>query len=86
MAWSPTLCSTWPLAAIPSAALRAARLAIVGSGQGSVPTRAILGALPDLAAEIGRGTFAIDARTVALADVEKIWTEPEGSERIVIVP
>lgn len=73
-----------PTAAIPSAALRAARLQIMGSGQGSVPNRAILGSLPDLVAEINKGTFRIDARTVPLADVEKAWTEPEGDERTVI--
>ena len=36
-----------PTAAIPSAALRAARLAVVGSGQGSVPTADIVSELPN---------------------------------------
>ena len=64
-----------PTAAIPSAALRAARLQIVGSGQGSVPTRDILAELPALAAEITGGTFQVDARTVPLADVEAAWKD-----------
>ena len=73
-----------PTAAIPSAALRAARLQIVGSGQGSVPTRDIVTELPELAAEIGNGTFRIDARTVPLSDVEAAWKDRESDQRIVI--
>ena len=74
-----------PVAAIPSAALRAARLQLVGSGQGSVPTRDILAELPELAAEITGGTFQIDARTVGLGDIGSAWTDP-GSERVVVIP
>jgi NADPH:quinone reductase-like Zn-dependent oxidoreductase len=73
-------------AAIPSEALRAARLKIVGSGQGSVPTRDILAELPAIAAEITSGAFHIDARTVPLADVEEAWTDTETERRIVFVP
>jgi NADPH:quinone reductase-like Zn-dependent oxidoreductase len=72
-------------AEIPSAALRAARLQIVGSGQGSVPTRDILAELPALATEITNGTFQIDARPVPLADVETAWKDT-GDRRIVITP
>jgi NADPH:quinone reductase-like Zn-dependent oxidoreductase len=73
-------------AAIPSAALRAARLQIVGSGQGSVPTRDILAELPDLAAEITNGTFQINALSVRLADVEGAWKDSDSPQRIVITP
>ncbi|MEP9364057.1 zinc-binding alcohol dehydrogenase family protein [Nocardioides sp. CN2-186] len=76
-----------PDAAIPSAALRASRLAIVGSGQGSVATRDILAELPALAAEIGNGTFAVDARTMPLADAEQAWADAAASrQRIVLLP
>ena len=75
-----------PVAAIPSAALRAARLQIVGSGQGSVPTRDILAELPGLAAEITGGSFRIDARPVPLADVETAWKDTGRDQRIVITP
>ena len=75
-----------PTAAIPSAALRAARLQIVGSGQGSVPTEDIVAELPDLAAEIARGSLRIDTRTVALADIATAWTDTSGRDRIVVVP
>jgi NADPH:quinone reductase-like Zn-dependent oxidoreductase len=73
-------------AEIPSAALRAARLDIVGSGQGSVPARDILAELPALAAEIAGGTFQIDARAVPLADVEAAWKDTQNPQRIVITP
>ena len=75
-----------PAAAISSAALRAARLQIVGSGQGSVPTRDIVAELPGLAAEITNGTFRADARAVSLADIETAWKDPGGHQRIVITP
>ncbi len=75
-----------PEAEIPSAALRAARLQIVGSGQGSVPTRDILTELPALATEITRGTFTIDARPVPLRDVETAWKDADNDQRIVITP
>jgi len=74
-------------AAIPSAALRASQLQIVGSGLGSVPGREIVKELPALVKEIARGTFRINARSVPLRDVERAWTEVEhSSERIVLVP
>jgi NADPH:quinone reductase-like Zn-dependent oxidoreductase len=73
-------------AEIPSAALRAVRLQIVGSGQGSVPTINILAELPALACEITGGTFHIDARAVPLADVEAAWSDTSADQRIVITP
>ena len=75
-----------PAAAVPSAALRAARLQIVGSGQGSVPARDILAELPGLAAEVARGTFQVGARPVPLADIETAWKDAPGDQRIVITP
>ncbi|MGH3122618.1 MAG: zinc-binding dehydrogenase [Streptosporangiaceae bacterium] len=76
-----------PSAAIPSAALRAARLQIVGSGQGSVSTREILAELPALAQEITGGSFEIDARPTSLTDVEQAWADAaRTTERIVITP
>jgi NADPH:quinone reductase-like Zn-dependent oxidoreductase len=76
-----------PDAQVPSAALRAARLQIVGSGQGSVSTRDILTELPALAREITSGTFDIDARPVPLADVEQAWADAaRTTHRIVLTP
>jgi NADPH:quinone reductase-like Zn-dependent oxidoreductase len=73
-------------AEIPSAALRAARLQIVGSGQGSVSTAEILAELPELAAQITSGAFKASARVVGLPDVAQAWASVEGDERIVITP
>jgi len=74
-------------AAIPSAALRSARLQIVGSGIGSVPGREILRELPSLVEEIVRGTFRIDAKPMPLREVERAWsTAAQSSERIVLTP
>jgi NADPH:quinone reductase-like Zn-dependent oxidoreductase len=69
-----------------STALRAVRLQIVGSGQGSVPTRDILAELPAIATEISSGGFELDARAVPLADVEVAWNDTNSEERIVITP
>jgi NADPH:quinone reductase-like Zn-dependent oxidoreductase len=74
-------------AEIPSAALRAARLSIVGSGQGSVATRDIVSELGELAGELSTGTFVINTRAVPLADVEATWgMKEDGDERVVITP
>jgi NADPH:quinone reductase-like Zn-dependent oxidoreductase len=76
-----------PSAAIPSAALRAARLQIVGSGQGSVSIREILTELPALAQEITAGSFVIDARPTSLTEVEQAWADAAATaQRIVITP
>lgn len=76
-----------PTAAVPSAALRASGLQIVGSGQGSVSSGDILAELPALARQITSGTFAVDAQAMALADVEAAWAQAaRTSRRIVLVP
>ena len=74
-------------APIPSAALRAARLQIVGSGVGSIGTREYVAELPALAREITRGALAIDARARPLADVEQAWADAARTpHRIVLLP
>ena len=76
-----------PTASVPSAALRAARLQIVGSGQGSVSTREILTELPALAQEITKGTFEIEARPTPLTQVEQAWADAaHTTQRIVLIP
>lgn len=74
-------------APIPSAALRAARLQIVGSGIGSVPGRDWIAELPRLVKAVSRGEFDVRARAVPLSEVERAWIEAPGSgDRIVLVP
>ena len=76
-----------PAALIPSAALRAVRLQILGSGQGSVSTRAIVAELPALAREITEGNFDIGARPTPLTDVEQAWADAaRTTQRIVLTP
>ncbi|MFG1604866.1 zinc-binding alcohol dehydrogenase family protein [Actinoplanes sp. NPDC049265] len=76
-----------PTAAIPSAALRSARLQIVGSGIGAVPGRDFVKELPRMAAAVADGAFDVRARAVPLAQVERTWTATAGApDRIVFVP
>jgi NADPH:quinone reductase-like Zn-dependent oxidoreductase len=74
-------------APIPSAALRAARLQIVGSGQGSVGGREIVAELPALAELISSDAFDIGVQPMPLADVERAWIESVTTrQRIVLTP
>jgi NADPH:quinone reductase-like Zn-dependent oxidoreductase len=76
-----------PDAPVPSAALRSARLTIVGSGIGSVPGPDWVGEIPKLAATVAKGTFDVRARGVPLADVEQAWTDTaHTTDRIVLIP
>jgi NADPH:quinone reductase-like Zn-dependent oxidoreductase len=73
--------------ALPSAALRAANLQILGSGQGSLTTAAIVAELPELAAQITAGAFRIDPAPTPLSDVESAWNQPIApGRRIVFTP
>jgi NADPH:quinone reductase-like Zn-dependent oxidoreductase len=72
---------------LPSAALRAANLRIMGSGHGSVTTAAIIAQLPALAAEITAGTLTVNAAPVPLSQVETAWNAPTApGQRIVFTP
>jgi NADPH:quinone reductase-like Zn-dependent oxidoreductase len=76
-----------PRAPIPSAALRAARLQVVGSGVGSVGAAEYVAELPALAREITKGTLAIDALPMPLAQVEQAWADAARTpHRIVLLP
>lgn len=71
---------------IPSAALRAVNLRIIGSGQGSVEPRAYRQEIETLAKEIHAGNFNINIRRIPLSDVEKAWADSTSAERLVIIP
>ncbi|MFT3715892.1 MAG: zinc-binding alcohol dehydrogenase family protein [Gordonia sp. (in: high G+C Gram-positive bacteria)] len=75
-----------PESPIPSAALRAVNLRIIGSGQGSVEPRAYRAEIGALADEIDRGTFDVAVRRVPLRDVEAAWSDDGTTERIVFIP
>lgn len=76
-----------PTAAIPSPALRSARLHIVGSGIGSVSGHDFATELSELASAVAHGAFDVSARAVPLAEVENAWTATtDSTDRIVFVP
>lgn len=78
---------TGPEIALPSAALRACNLKLMGSGQGSVSTAGIVEELPSLAREVDAGNLAVEADPIPLADVETAWTAPVApGRRLVFVP
>jgi len=73
--------------ALPSAALRAANLQLLGSGQGSLTTAGIVAELPALAERITSGALRVDPLPTPLRDVEAAWSAPTVSgQRIVFVP
>lgn len=76
-----------PTMELPSVALRSTNLRVMGSGQGSVETRAIVAELPRLAEEIAAGRIPVDVLRVPLAQVEQTWDAPVAAgRRVVFVP
>ncbi|MFI9650749.1 zinc-binding alcohol dehydrogenase family protein [Streptomyces sp. NPDC052040] len=76
-----------PELTLPSSVLRAANLRIMGSGQGSVTAAGIVAELPSLMEELAKGTLAVSAQPVPLAQVEEAWTAPtDPGRRIVFTP
>ncbi|CAN5335832.1 zinc-binding alcohol dehydrogenase family protein [soil metagenome] len=73
-----------PTVALPSEALRQANIHFLGSGQGSVSAVGILETLPSLVEQVG--SFSIDVVSKPLAEVESVWPERAGTERVVLVP
>jgi NADPH:quinone reductase-like Zn-dependent oxidoreductase len=73
------------VAPIPSAALRASGLRLVGSGQGSVGGREILAELPALVAELATGALPVAVRAIPLAELEGAWAEPADPARRPVV-
>jgi NADPH:quinone reductase-like Zn-dependent oxidoreductase len=69
---------------LPSAALRAANLQLLGSGQGSLTTAGIVAELPELANQLTAGTFVVGPVSTPLSDVESAWSTPTApGQRIV---
>jgi len=76
-----------PTIELPSVALRSANFRLQGTGQGAVSARAYLAELPSLVHEIDAGTIAVKTNSLPLADVERIWTQPDvPGARTVLVP
>jgi NADPH:quinone reductase-like Zn-dependent oxidoreductase len=69
---------------LPSAALRAANLQLLGSGQGSVTTAEIVAELPQLSEQITAGAFVVDPVPTPLSDVETAWNTPTAPGRRIV--
>jgi NADPH:quinone reductase-like Zn-dependent oxidoreductase len=61
---------------LPSAALRAANLQLLGSGQGSLTIAEIVAELPELADQITAGSFVVEPVSRPLSEVESAWDAP----------
>lgn len=87
LAWVSMGAAAGPAAPLPAAALRASRLRIAGSGQGSVTTSEITAELPEIVRSVSSGVLSTETVAVPLADVEKAWADPAAATRsIVFVP
>jgi len=72
---------------LPSAALRAHNLTVLGSGQGALATATIAGEIPAIMAELAAGTLNVDALPVPLSEVEATWNAPQSHvQRVVFIP
>jgi NADPH:quinone reductase-like Zn-dependent oxidoreductase len=70
---------------LPSAALRACAVELMGSGVGSVGLEKLVACVRDLLAVAGKAGFRIAARELPLAEVESGWRE-DGPDRLVFRP
>jgi hypothetical protein len=76
-----------PEIALPSGALRGARLTILGSGTGNFPPLDRLQAIvADILARTSRGEIGLQIESAPLAEVARIWSGQAGTQRIVLQP
>jgi NADPH:quinone reductase-like Zn-dependent oxidoreductase len=69
--------------AVPAAALRSSGLELLGSGIGSVPMPALLGAIGQALGMLAEAPFIFDHTTRPLTEVHRGWTEDTGPSRLV---
>ena len=74
-----------PNITLPSAALRAKTIELMGSGFGSVGPDRLLAAIRELFQAAVPAGFKVAAQPAPLADVEKAWAS-KGSDRLVFIP
>jgi NADPH:quinone reductase-like Zn-dependent oxidoreductase len=68
------------------ATLRSSGVELLGSGFGSASMQEIFAALAEFFKEAARSPFATQMKTVALQDVESLWSAPDGGARLVFCP
>lgn len=71
---------------LPSAVLRASAIELMGSGIGSVPFERLIAAVGAVLQATAPAGLTIATRPVPLADVERVWGEPDDGQRIVFTP
>jgi NADPH:quinone reductase-like Zn-dependent oxidoreductase len=69
-----------------AATLRSSGLEMLGSGFGSASIAQIFESVGELLKEAAAKPFVTDIKTVALRDVEALWTSPEQGTRFVFQP
>ncbi len=69
---------------LPSAALRAKAITLMGSGVGSVPVERLVNAIGGVLRATVPSGFQIAAKAVPLSDVEQAWADGDSSRRIVL--
>jgi NADPH:quinone reductase-like Zn-dependent oxidoreductase len=74
-----------PEIVLPSAVLRGAPLALMGSGIGSAPWAELISAASDVLHAAVPARLHIDTITVPLADVNETWNKNTGKSRVVFV-
>ncbi len=70
---------------LPSAALRSSALVLMGSGIGSIPPQALVGAISGVLHAVVRGNLKIETEAVPLANVTETWNKVSGKSRIVFI-
>lgn len=70
---------------LPAAFLRSTALTLLGSGMGSVPARAFVKELPELAQLISEGHFNVPIEVAPLSQVSEMWLKETG-KRLVFNP
>jgi NADPH:quinone reductase-like Zn-dependent oxidoreductase len=70
---------------LPSAALRSSALQLMGSGMGSIPQEHLIAAIRGVMQAVVPAKLQIEAQTVPLADVAKVWEMNRGVPRLVFV-
>lgn len=68
---------------MPAAVLRSSSIEMMGSGIGSVSLENLISSIADMFAVAGSAGLDIATRAVPLSDIEHVWKEEEGAERIV---
>jgi hypothetical protein len=78
--------SAGPTIALSAAVLRSTALAILGTA-GISSQDVLVAAIDQVLDWAAKGALQIEAETVPLAEIEKVWQRPEsGSRRLVVIP